>query len=208
MSDHTSTSDHFSEGRIRDVRALKAFAHPLRMQIFEYLSDHSAATSATLARELGESTGQTSYHLRQLAKFGFVREVEGKGTARERWWKHVGMTIASEDAQELARQSPLVQTIAQRNAAERAERVQEFHSRIPHEEPEWVDAAAMSTHSAMLTPSEAKALRTELWDAVKSHLESAAERRETDPQTARRWSRVHIDLFPLPSGHEGNHNAE
>ncbi|MGO0577848.1 winged helix-turn-helix domain-containing protein [Ornithinimicrobium panacihumi] len=46
-----------------DVAAMKAFAHPLRMQIYRHLQEQGAATSAQLARLLGESSGQTSYHL-------------------------------------------------------------------------------------------------------------------------------------------------
>jgi hypothetical protein len=40
-----------------------------------------------LAVRLGESSGATSYHLRQLSTFGFVEEVPGRGSRRERWWR-------------------------------------------------------------------------------------------------------------------------
>mgnify|MGYP003776042601 CR=1 FL=1 len=66
---------------------LKAYAHPLRMAILRYLHTHGAATSTTLAEHLGESTGQTSYHLRQLAKHGLIEDMPGRGTGRERWWR-------------------------------------------------------------------------------------------------------------------------
>lgn len=197
MHDSPDPDARLSQGRIRDVRTLKAFAHPLRMRIFEYLADHTAATSATLARELGESTGQTSYHLRQLAKYGFVVEIEDRGTARERWWKHGGMNLAPEDAQSLAQQSPLVQTIAQRNATERLEKLHDFHARLADEDPQWVDAAWMSTTSTQLTPAEMKDLRTELWDTINRHTTQASERAENEPQIHRRWVRIHLDLFPL-----------
>lgn len=36
---------------------------------------------------MGESSGSISYHLRQLAQYGFVAEVQGRGNARERWWQ-------------------------------------------------------------------------------------------------------------------------
>ena len=45
------------------------------------------STASRLGRLVGESSGATSYHLRQLAEYGFVEEVEGQGTARERWWR-------------------------------------------------------------------------------------------------------------------------
>jgi DNA-binding transcriptional ArsR family regulator len=72
---------------IADLEALKALAHPRRQRMLQHLGLHGPETSATLARALGLNTGATSYHLRELAKFGFVEEVHGQGTGRERWWR-------------------------------------------------------------------------------------------------------------------------
>ena len=85
-----------------DATAMKAFAHPLRMAMYDYLNDHGAATATMLARHTGESTGQTSYHLRQLERHGFVTEDVGRGTGRERWWRAVGFRMRGV---ELARDS-------------------------------------------------------------------------------------------------------
>ena len=73
--------------RTIDVNALKALSHPLRMQLLNALSQFGPQTASALASRLGESSGSTSYHLRQLAKHELVREVEGRGSARERWWE-------------------------------------------------------------------------------------------------------------------------
>jgi DNA-binding transcriptional ArsR family regulator len=45
------------------------------------------ATATMLAREVGESSGATSYHLRELEKAGFVEEDRDRGNARDRWWR-------------------------------------------------------------------------------------------------------------------------
>ena len=45
--------------------ALKGLAHPLRMAIYDALSALGPQTATTLAKRLGESSGSTSYHLRQ-----------------------------------------------------------------------------------------------------------------------------------------------
>ncbi|KUO12552.1 winged helix-turn-helix domain-containing protein [Streptomyces sp. DSM 15324] len=83
---------------IGDLAALKALAQPRRQRMLEQLTLHGPATSATLARALGLNTGSTSYHLRELARYGFVEETDGKppdarGAApsghRERWWRAV-----------------------------------------------------------------------------------------------------------------------
>lgn len=76
------------EREILGLEAIRLLAHPLRQRIEREL--RAGPVSATsLARALGESTGLTSYHLRQLAKHGFVEEVPGHGKGRERWWRFV-----------------------------------------------------------------------------------------------------------------------
>jgi DNA-binding transcriptional ArsR family regulator len=79
-----------TEVHLTDTAALRAMAHPLRMRIIGSLRVDGPATSATLARRLGTDSGQTSHHLRLLARHGFVVEAPelGKGArGRERWWK-------------------------------------------------------------------------------------------------------------------------
>ncbi|MEV4833479.1 helix-turn-helix domain-containing protein [Nonomuraea sp. NPDC049486] len=75
--------------KLDDLEALRALAHPRRQRILNHLSAHGPATSAELARELDLNTGATSYHLRELAKHGFVEELPEKAHGRERWWRFV-----------------------------------------------------------------------------------------------------------------------
>src|SRR5690625_7232367 len=73
-----------------DTETLKAFAHPLRIKIHDRLSSYGSATATQLAEVLHESTGQTSYHLRILAKYGLVEDdPEVEATGRERRWRAV-----------------------------------------------------------------------------------------------------------------------
>ncbi|GFZ81570.1 winged helix-turn-helix domain-containing protein [Nesterenkonia alkaliphila] len=198
MSEEQATPDRFAaEAQITNVQSLKAFAHPLRMRILEYLSDHEEATSTTLAKHLGESTGQTSYHLRQLARYGFVKEVEGKGTARERWWRSGGLNIPAAEVQTLARQTPLMQTLAEQQAHTRTEKMLQFTRRIAQEAPEWVEASANSTVVATLTAQEMLALREEVWDVLDKHTDAAKARRNAGETAGRRRARIHFDAFPL-----------
>ncbi|MFD4479373.1 ArsR/SmtB family transcription factor [Streptomyces sp. NPDC058471] len=74
---------------LSDLRVLKALAQPRRQQMLQHLTVHGPATSATLARALGLNTGATSYHLRELARYGFVEETAGTDHGRERWWRAV-----------------------------------------------------------------------------------------------------------------------
>ncbi|MEV0740459.1 helix-turn-helix domain-containing protein [Streptomyces sp. NPDC050549] len=83
---------------LSDLATLKALAQPRRQRMLQHLTLHGSATSATLARALGLNTGSTSYHLRELARYGFVEETEAgrapdhgpdHGHGRERWWRAV-----------------------------------------------------------------------------------------------------------------------
>jgi DNA-binding transcriptional ArsR family regulator len=80
-----------------DLTALRALAHPLRVEIMNELSDFGPATASMLAERLGESSGATSYHLRQLAKHDIIVEDTERGSGRERWWRMApgGVTIGS-----------------------------------------------------------------------------------------------------------------
>jgi len=83
-----TTPQRPTEGiRSLDMTSLKALAHPLRVKIVDTLSTYGAHTASGLAARLGESSGATSYHLRQLEKHGFVRENTERGSGRERWWE-------------------------------------------------------------------------------------------------------------------------
>lgn len=89
---------------LRDPRVLRALAHPLRQRILRSLSQEGPATSATLARELGEDRGATSFHLRQLGKYGFI-EVDGnRSGGRRKYWRLVpaDLRFPSEPAGEAA----------------------------------------------------------------------------------------------------------
>ncbi len=78
---------------LSDVDALKALAHPLRQQLLTWLQRHGPATSADLAAEFGVDRGATSYHLRQLAQFGFIEEDTDRSSGRRKYWRAIPQDI-------------------------------------------------------------------------------------------------------------------
>ena len=74
------------------AKEVRALAHPLRLRMLESLSD-GPATASMLARELGESSGATSYHLRALAAAGLIVEELDRRKGRERWWKREPQSV-------------------------------------------------------------------------------------------------------------------
>jgi DNA-binding transcriptional ArsR family regulator len=77
-----------------DGRSLRALAHPLRVQMLGLLRADGPATASQLALRTGQSSGSTSYHLRQLEAAGFVAEATDRGNARDRWWRAVHRSTA------------------------------------------------------------------------------------------------------------------
>ncbi len=73
--------------RITDPETLRALAHPLRIRLLGLLRAEGPSTASRLGERVGESSGATSYHLRELARYGFVEDAPGLGTGRERWWR-------------------------------------------------------------------------------------------------------------------------
>jgi DNA-binding transcriptional ArsR family regulator len=85
MAEHVGSDSPAAS--ISDPRALAALAHPLRLRILRHLDLKGPANSTVLAEALGESTGAISYHLRQLARFGFAEDAPERSAGRERWWQ-------------------------------------------------------------------------------------------------------------------------
>src|ERR1700686_3441278 len=72
-------------------RALRAYAHPVRMALMGLQRTEGPLTATRAAELLGESSGTCSFHLRQLAKYGLVEEAGG-GTGREKPWRATATT--------------------------------------------------------------------------------------------------------------------
>ncbi|MET7421181.1 helix-turn-helix domain-containing protein [Dactylosporangium sp. NPDC005555] len=79
------TSD---EEPIADPRAMRALTHPVRIALIEALGLHGPLTATAAAAHIGETPTTCSFHLRQLAKYGFVADA-GRPGARERPWRLV-----------------------------------------------------------------------------------------------------------------------
>ena len=54
------------------AQTLRALAHPLRLKLLELVSLRGPLTASQCAPLVGESPSSCSFHLRQLAKYGYV----------------------------------------------------------------------------------------------------------------------------------------
>ncbi|MEN3539701.1 helix-turn-helix domain-containing protein [Microbispora sp. ZYX-F-249] len=164
---------------VRDSRTLKAVAHPLRVRLLGELRTNGPATATELAGRLGESSGSTSYHLRQLARYGFVEADPGRRDRRERRWRAIHRFTSWSDVEMAA-------TAEGREAAAflRRRQLEKLTADVENFERErdlwseaWVEAAGMSDLVVRLSPATVAAL----YERVSTMFLEAAERDRDDP---------------------------
>jgi hypothetical protein len=180
--------------RLSDPRALRAYAHPVRMALVGLLRTEGPLTATRAGELLGESSGTCSFHLRQLAKYGLVEEAGG-GTGREKPWR---ATATSTDWDATGDGMPESAAAAGLLASAVAERYFEQLARWlearPDEPEEWRQAALLGDRILYVTPAEL----TELGDRVREVLDEYFERMvrpELRPPGARQVSWLNI-AFP------------
>ena len=177
---------------VHDVRALRALAHPLRTSLLAALRSDGPSTASRLAERLGESSGATSYHLRQLAGFGFVEEVPGEGNARERWWRalHRSTRWNTEDFLDQPDGPELVDELTDRLVAHQRRMLAAFAAQRDGIDDAWRSAASLNDWALRVSPVRAR----ELVDEVNGVLQCWRDEEEEPDQPS-----VHVllDLFPL-----------
>jgi DNA-binding transcriptional ArsR family regulator len=161
---------------IRDPQVLRAMAHPVRLRILEELAMAGAATATDLAERLGESAANCSWHLRQLAKYGFIEEAEG-GSGRQRPWRLVvqstRVSATAADEPDLVRASDaLVEVLLGREV----EAFRAWQTRRHTAPREWREASFATQSWDHLTVDELAELRRELMDVVDRCLARFTER--------------------------------
>ena len=175
---------------------LKALAHPLRMAMYDYLSEHGSATASQLGRHLGESSGQTSYHLRQLEKHGFVEDDPAHERGRDRWWRAVGYSLDGRDMLRDPRTADAAKALLQGVVAERAQVLQRWLSL--GDTPEWEGASLNDRTTADLTLEELQQVVLAVQEVVDDAVKAAKARKAAGETEGRRRVRIYIDALPLP----------
>ncbi|MDQ0425931.1 MULTISPECIES: winged helix-turn-helix domain-containing protein [Cellulomonas] len=191
------TDDKTPDERALGPEALKAFAHPLRMAMYAELRNGGPATATMLGRRLGESSGQTSYHLRQLEKHGFVEDDPGHPAGRERWWRAVGFRMDDLDALDDPGSAQAVRAVLQSMIAERAQTLTAWAASLDEVRQDW-DVQVFSNVTADLTQDEAAELVERLTAVVEEITERGRVAKEEGRTDGRRRVRLYLDVLPLP----------
>jgi len=191
-------SDEKAKGRtvtrLTDPRALRAYAHPVRMALVGLLRTEGPLTATRAAELLGESSGTCSFHLRQLAKYGLVEEAGG-GTGREKPWRATTTSTAWDTtgagAPETAAATGLLKVVI---AEQYFEQLMRWLEASPDQPAEWQEAAQLGDRILYVTAAELDDLGHRVLELVDEYFERQV-KPELRPAGARPVTWLHL-AFP------------
>lgn len=179
---------------LRDPAELRALAHPLRLALLDLLAELGTATATEVSARLNESPANCSWHLRQLARYGYVEEA-GTGPGRTRRWRLVlesrrieGMTA------ELGRALDAVHDV---QLDRQAGTIRTWRAGRHDEPPAWAEASLESDCWTWLTAEEAAEFQAAYLRLLDEHILPRSQRAHaTDRPASSRPVRVLTWFFP------------
>lgn len=157
-----------------DAAIMQSLAHPLRLRLLGLLRMYGPSTATKLATRVEESSGLTSYHLRQLASAGLVAEAEPDDLAglqqtggRERWWKAAHRsTLADLPAEDDEAGMAAMEDYARVALASTSTRAQAWLSASYRWSREWRNTALFSDNQLRLTTDQAMQLQADIAEVI------------------------------------------
>ena len=151
--------------RLDNPRMMRALAHPARIAILQHLGLDGPATATECAAVVGLSPSACSYHLRALARYGFVEEDPASAAdGRQRPWRVRIISMSFDEGEpgqpEALRAAGrlLTESLLARFEEMRAE----YLGRADRYSAEWRDVAGWNQDVLHVTVAEATALRDQI----------------------------------------------
>jgi Helix-turn-helix domain len=158
--------------KLTDPKMMRALAHPARIAIWTHIGLRGPATATECAEVAGLSPSACSYHLRTLARYGFIEEDRASAAdGRERPWRIRLLVLTMEDRPD----DPAVVRMASRllvaNIWASAEQVRaRYQDRKSDYPADWQAAAGEIFSVAHVTPAELNELRAKLLDVLNPYM--------------------------------------
>jgi DNA-binding transcriptional ArsR family regulator len=192
-----------------DPRNLRGLAHPLRVRLLGLLRELGPATATQLAVRTGQSSGATSYHLRQLAAYGFVVEDRPRAGGRERWWRAAHdatrLDTGLDDPEAAPLRDAFLRAVALRHGQATLDAVDALATLDDDFGAEWHDGFTVSDMALRLSAAEAHELIDSLDALIARYRRDDPATR--DPGDGRRRVVVHWHVLPqapVPNGTRGH----
>lgn len=173
-----------------DARTIRALAHPLRLRILDVLGEYGPLSATQVSEHVAESPQSCSFHLRTLARYGYVEDAGG-GQGRNRPWKlsdratyWTPVDADPETATAIAVAQAAVDAAYQ-------EHVRAWRRRAPSAPRPWQQNSFEMSYETWLTPDELKQVSAEMSAAIRRVVES----RTKQPGEARVL--LHATGFPI-----------
>ena len=168
---------------VTDPARIRALAHPLRLELLDFLDETGEGTATDCAARTGETVANCSFHLRTLAKAGFIEPGPARG--RERPWRPTSrgrrMDVDPGNPASVRAVGELVGLTVLREA----ERIREFVSKQPAQPEAWRDTVTVTLAHFWATAEEMR----ELVEAV-NHLADRFAGRSADPSLRPKGARI------------------
>jgi DNA-binding transcriptional ArsR family regulator len=178
---------------ISSPQRIRALSHPLRLELIDVLSD-GPATATQCAALTGESVASCSFHLRMLAKYGYIEPAPRSG--REKPWQ---LTSSSQEIRPDVNDPDslrAVEAMAGVYVDREVEHIHRWLAQAGTQPPEWIHSSSVTGSSIWATVEE----MDELSRAVQALTERFADRR-SDPnerpagsRPVRVFAAVHLDV--------------
>ncbi|WP_033281567.1 ArsR/SmtB family transcription factor [Streptomyces sp. NRRL F-525] len=195
------SGNRFGDVEISDPKAMRALAHPVRLAILERLQRHGPATASRLSPHVGATPSVTSWHLRHLAGFGLVRDVEGGTDRRERRWAAVARGFRFEAPEDEEGRSA-ARVLSGELFAQAADLpLRWLTDTEPELEPEWTRLAGANNTRIVVTAEELAALQDAFEELIAPYVVRKSDPRPPDGRGVR------LLMYALPEG-PGNEDGE
>jgi DNA-binding transcriptional ArsR family regulator len=185
---------------LTDPRALRAMAHPTRLELIGLLRRGGPLTATQAAERIGESPASCSFHLRQLAKYGLVEEAGG-GRGRERPWRATAIStewpVLAESEETRAAGEMLTRVVVERYF----ESTIDWLERQPKEPPEWAEAALFGDAQVEMTVEEMREVEARIRELLEPYLKRLED--SSPPVPGSRPVSIIAFAFPLAESQRG-----
>jgi DNA-binding transcriptional ArsR family regulator len=180
--------------RLTDPKMMRALAHPARIAIWTHIGLRGPATATECAEVAGLSPSACSYHLRALARYGFVEEDRtAAADGRERPWRAKMLALTIDEGPDTPAAERVASQLLVENFRAGAEEIRVRYVDRRSEYPaDWQAAAGEFFSVAHVTADELRELRAKLLEIMTSYVRID----ETERSPGALPVRLMLDMFP------------
>jgi Helix-turn-helix domain len=192
---------------IENPKAIRALAHPRRLEILALLRDAKPLTVTEIARQIGDSTASVSYHLQQLALYGFIERATEADRGREKPWRARNISYSFDTSRrDDAAFNAATHSLRWAMTKQIQQIIDGYLTQAQSLPREWQEAAVISESGIYVTASELRNISIKMLEVLEPY------RGRTGDEVGSDVHYSHIILYGIPSVTDlppraGNHDG-